>query len=484
MSSRPLNIDSEIVIIGSGAFGISAAYHLANAGYKHISVFDKGDYNNNKFNPLQGAIGASTDFNKLVRASYVDKVHFQNLALESIVKYYQWNQEIQHATMLPDGLTNDDIILKNTGYVRLDDEPRHEEAITLRNFAKQGLRGFEYDINNPKDVERSKITGWYSKLDPLNQRGKVKKLYGVLDSFAGVANANKALLWVKYLCERAGHVQFIYGNPAGNIERIIYDKNTPGKATGVQTKDGKIHKADYVVIAAGAWISGFLPETNQDRLVSHGCTIVFSQIPHDRPDLIKKYQEIPMINWRMTYSENFREDGIYMFPATDSGIIKIGASDINLRYLKEIIDSKGKKNVLSVPRNDFKTIPRKSLKFYQDFYRNWLDDLVEAGVEIDKATFRYDLAAQKEEFVIDFIPGSSNVIVSGGGTFHGFKFLPVIGRFVEGLISSRKYPYQEFFRFNAIKKEDYDDDNNIKNYNDPLALNSVSFVADRREYKL
>lgn len=209
------NPDAKIIIIGSGAFGLSSALHLAEKGYTNITVFDRGNYHTNLFNPLRGADAASTDLNKLVRASYVDKIHYQNLAVQSIKQYYEWNKQIQKAAFLPKELAKDGLIFKNTGYIRLDDIDSGEEERNLANFSKIGLRSYSYDINNPEDIERSKITGWFDKLDPLLQRGKVAGLNGVLDSFAGVVYADKALLWVKYLAERTGNVQFVYGAEEG-----------------------------------------------------------------------------------------------------------------------------------------------------------------------------------------------------------------------------------------------------------------------------
>lgn len=445
--------DSKIIVIGSGAFGISAAYHLSEAGYTNITVFDKGDYNHNLFDPLKGANAPSTDYNKLVRASYIDKTHYQNLALQSLQIYYKWNEQLEHAAFLPNGLKNTDKIFRNTGYVRFDDVENKEEAKTLAHFEKQGLRSFEYDINNEDDILRSKITGWYSKIDPLGQKGKVKTLTGVLDSIAGVVNANKGLLWLKYLSERSGNVKFVFGPLHGEIEKIIYSDATKIKAVGVQTKDGKKHDADFVVIAAGGYTPAFLPSEKRDRIESVASTIIFLQIPHDRPDLLKKYQNIPMINWRMRYQENTVKDGIYMFPATEEGIIKIGANDELWRYFDE--NNETLKNV-STPTDKFKLLPKESFESYKTFFSQWLKDLKDANVHIEKSKFCFDAISQKNEFVIDFVPGTENVIISSGGSFHGFKFLPIIGRFVEGLISKKNYQYSEYFKFDSIKDNDFD----------------------------
>lgn len=442
--------DISIVIIGSGVFGLSSAYHLAIEGYTNVTVFDRGEYELNQFSPLNGTDAASTDINKLVRASYVDKVHYQELALESIPVYYEWNNSIKSAEGLPEGLSNSSRIFKNTGYIRLDDIETDEESRTLANFAKAVLRDFQYDINCPKDIERSKISGWFEKLDPLGQRHKVLNLNGVLDSFAGVADANKALLWLKYLCEKTGNVKFVYGPTRGAVKEILFDKEQKRKAVGVRTADGLTYLASLVVLAAGGWSTRFFPQELIPRLEAVGSSYIILRIPSRRKDLIEKYRNIPMINWRLTYEGNFREDGIYVFPATDDGFLKIGANDHFWRYLTQIDNT-----LTSVPKTDYKGLPYKSVSIYRKFIKEWLPDLIGIGTTLEQAKLCFSLVGQNNEFVIDFIPNYDNLIVSTGGGFHGFKFLPVIGKFTEGLISNKEYAYHERFKFDAIKEAAY-----------------------------
>jgi len=60
-SAFPLH--SSIFIVGASVFGLSSAYHLALAGYKDITVFDRAD-------SLPGPHAVSHDLNKIIRAEY------------------------------------------------------------------------------------------------------------------------------------------------------------------------------------------------------------------------------------------------------------------------------------------------------------------------------------------------------------------------------------------------------------------------------
>lgn len=470
-----------IIIVGSGVYGLSSAYHLATLGYTNIKVFDKGEYDTNEFSPLKGADGASTDLNKLVRASYVDKVHYQDLAVEAIHKYYEWNQEFLKLSFLPPALEriqekclkvgDDQPIFQNTGYIRLDDYDSGEEKRNLCNFEKAGLRKLSYDINDPEDIARSKITGWYKKMDPLKQRDKVPELTGVLDSFAGVALADKCLLWVKYMCDRTGNVEFLFGEH-GSVVDLVYDKS---KVLGVKTTDGIIHKSQMVVLSAGAWIPSLVNELSP-RLESVGSSYILIQIPKDRQDLLNKYKSIPMINWRMTYETDFRKDGIYVFPATQDGILKLGVNDHFWRYLKKSKTG----DVIGVPNTSYKLLPKESLDDYKKFIKDFLPDIHASTAKIEKSKICFVPLGQKNELIIDYVPGYKNLITCAGGGFHGFKFLPVIGKFTEGLISQKEYDHHQYFRFDKIRESEYEPP--IKDLAHEYALNSVTFTKSRSDY--
>lgn len=56
-------LETSIFIVGGSVFGLSSAYHLALAGYKNITVFDRTE-------SLPSPHAASHDLNKIIRAEY------------------------------------------------------------------------------------------------------------------------------------------------------------------------------------------------------------------------------------------------------------------------------------------------------------------------------------------------------------------------------------------------------------------------------
>lgn len=75
-----------ILIVGTGAFGLSTVLHLLQAGFKDITVLDRDDEVPSRFS-------AANDINKIVRAEYEDDfytdltlVSFTNVFLASMAE--------------------------------------------------------------------------------------------------------------------------------------------------------------------------------------------------------------------------------------------------------------------------------------------------------------------------------------------------------------------------------------------------------------
>ena len=71
--------DGAIAIVGGGAWGLSTALHLTNAGHTNITVFERG-------NDIPSPYSAAWDINKIVRAEYEDPF-YTKLALVSKITF-------------------------------------------------------------------------------------------------------------------------------------------------------------------------------------------------------------------------------------------------------------------------------------------------------------------------------------------------------------------------------------------------------------
>lgn len=78
------NRSDPIAILGGGAWGLSTASHLIDAGYEDVTVFDQAS-------EIPSRYSAAYDLNKIVRAEYEDEF-YTGLALVSVA-----DSDMRHA---------------------------------------------------------------------------------------------------------------------------------------------------------------------------------------------------------------------------------------------------------------------------------------------------------------------------------------------------------------------------------------------------
>lgn len=70
-----LTKNSPVIIVGGGAWGLSTALHMTDAGYTNITVYERAEQ-------IPSPYSAAWDINKIVRAEYEDPF-YTKLALVS-----------------------------------------------------------------------------------------------------------------------------------------------------------------------------------------------------------------------------------------------------------------------------------------------------------------------------------------------------------------------------------------------------------------
>lgn len=76
-----------------------------------------------------------------------------------------------------------------------------------------------------------------------------------------------------------------------------------------------------------------------------------------------------------------------------------------------------------------------------------MPELAEIGISSTKLCWYTD--SIDNSFVVDFVPGKDKVLVCSGGSGHGFKFLPILGREVVKIIEgqSKDGVYSQMWRW-------------------------------------
>ena len=85
--------ESPVLILGGGAWGLSTALHMLNAGYINITVIERAEQ-------IPSRYSAAWDLNKIVRAEYED-AFYTELALVSSLFTYANDHRLAEAILFP-----------------------------------------------------------------------------------------------------------------------------------------------------------------------------------------------------------------------------------------------------------------------------------------------------------------------------------------------------------------------------------------------
>ncbi|KAF7534342.1 hypothetical protein G7054_g6326 [Neopestalotiopsis clavispora] len=445
-----INHDSKILIVGSGVFGISTALWLARSGYRDVTVFDMQDTYASGYDPGQGIDSASADLNKIIRFSYGDEIEYQKLAFQAAKLWEEWNEQIAAAeeSELPEVLHKGSKKLWwNCGYLRMSETADYDEfeLTTLENMKNEGIRDTQFMVDNQEDVARATQSGWSHKLDPCQRIERFGVHKAVLDSSAGFVVAYKSCAWAQYLARKAG-VKFVLHPKQGKVLNV--NTGADGKPY-VETDDKVIHPADLVIVSGGGWTPGLVPET-EGLLEATAGSVATIHIPENRPALRQRFspENFPVVTWS-------KARGIYALPMTEGGDLKIGYRRTKYTNFGNVDGRR-----ISVPKTAHVTseketnITTEALEAIKEFISVNMPELVDLGISSTKLCWYTD--SIDNSFVVDFVPGKDRILVCSGGSGHGFKFLPILGRelvqIIEGNSENKVYSQMWKWRRSSSSK--------------------------------
>ncbi|KAK1142622.1 hypothetical protein N8T08_007426 [Aspergillus melleus] len=429
-----------IIIVGAGVFGLTTALHLAQRGYKNVTVLDGEAYDQTGYT----SAAASADQNKIIRASYGAQKLYEDLAFKSLDLWDEWNHDVRNASDLPDPLFFNDRLWDNCGFIRAGEltglDP--QETATQESFP-EALKDTQYRLSDESRREDARMRGIPStKLDPFERSQRGLGLDGIFDGTGGYVSADKSCSWVLHLCQKLG-VRTKLGNQYAFREFIRKGSRIIGVKTG---DDGTPIPADLVIIAAGGWTPSIVPEVAELLQTTAGSVVKVQLPPQDqRPDLWKKYSssEFPCWSWRLTGStmQGTEVGGIYGFPRTRDGLIKIGFRGTkwtNLAY------SNAEGRLVSYPETSSAGLPSKAMDNIREFCKENMPDLV--GLPLSTRLCWYTDSVDSN-FLVDRVPGTEGLMVASGGSGHAFKFLPVLGEHVVDVVEKKDTAYTNLFKW-------------------------------------
>ena len=265
---------SNILVVGAGVFGVSAALELQLRGHS-VTLVDPG--------PLPHPDASSTDISRIVRADYGGDVFYARFARDCIGEWRRWNTEAGRTLY-------------------------HETGFLVLCGRKMRPGGFEHDSRAVmrslgQDVERMdgerlhrRFPAWTSGLYPD----------GYFNPHAGWAESGNVMAWLLTLARDAG-VAVREGERMGAL------LEEGSRVTGIVTDRGTKHRSEIVVVAAGAWTPTLLPWMG-DALRCVGQAVYYL-----RPADPEPYRPERFPPW----AADIANTGWYGFPVQPDGTMKV-----------------------------------------------------------------------------------------------------------------------------------------------------------------
>ncbi|GJC90757.1 L-pipecolate oxidase [Colletotrichum liriopes] len=387
------SINKSYLVVGAGVFGASTALHLIRAHPDaSVTLIDRNAFDA----PIR--VAASWDWNKVVRADYVD-IEYMRLTLEA--KKYWAEDPIWKPFYHESGVY----------WV----SPNNFAEQMQENYRKLGVDSglFSFSVEEAK----KQYGGIFENADFTN----VKEVF--VNKNSGWGEAKEALQRTIEEAVRLG-VKYV----EAEVAKLEFDAG--GAATGVQTIKGESIQAAHVILSTGAYTAKLLadsaPERTElhagDRFVAAAVTEGFTPLTgHSAKDLY----DGPV--------------GISMVPPSrgaSNGSVP-HSKDKTLKFWGQIIF----RNTQSHPNGSQFSAPPPASDYAQlDVPKTLRDDVDYAGKSLfgkGSADFKnenyricWEAVTPDEDFIISPHSASKNLYVATCGSFHGWKFLPILGKYV------------------------------------------------------
>ncbi|KAJ5717818.1 L-pipecolate oxidase [Penicillium malachiteum] len=371
--------NGSIVIVGAGVFGLSTALELKQRGYTDITVLDR-------FTP-PAVDGSSVDISRIIRIDYADPVYCK-MAREA---YQGWTTEYKQEYF-------------ESGFALLSETPRNDWIEKSKATV----------LANGGTVEVLKDATQLLQSYP-NIQAKLSGMNGYLNRIGGWADAAGSIQKLASRCSVEG-ISIISG-PRGTVVSL---RKEGSRVVGVNLLSGGSLLASQVIVSTGAWTNRLLDVAHAAS--SSGQPVGFIQLTEEEA---RSLDNTPvMINM---------SSGVFVFPPSPgSNILKLARHGYG--YANEVtVNSDGTTRTISSPK--FESSNSQTGYLPEDADRDLRAGLHQFFPKFaDRPWMNRRLCwytdTPKGDFIIDHHPTLQGLFVATGGAGHGFKFLPVLGKYI------------------------------------------------------
>jgi sarcosine oxidase/L-pipecolate oxidase len=242
-------------------------------------------------------------------------------------------------------------------------------------------------------------------------QGQMEGWTGYFNRYAGYARAAKALEHAARTCEDLG-VKFVTGND-GHATSLLHAE---GRCAGVKVASGLIHQASKTILCLGAHTGSLLPNITQ-QITAKAWAVAHLQLTKDEMEAMKG---CPVVNCR--------DLGFFFEPDEDTGLIKLSANGAG--YTNRV---PGREQV-SLPSSSNRGIPTQDEDLLQRLIKETMPQF--SGRELVNKFICWCGDTADSDYIIDFVPDCSDLLVAAGDSGHAFKMLPIAGKWVQEILET------------------------------------------------
>ena len=380
---------TDVLVVGSGVFGIAAALELRARGHR-VALLDSS--------PIPHPLAASTDIAKVVRVEYGGDEEYTTLAERAREGWLRWNAEMF-----------DEPLYHEVGLLKLTRGPMATGSYEYENYRSLLARGYRLERLTQQDIKR-RFPAWNSEL----------YVDGYLNPKGGYVESGRVVEQLFRSASAAGIVVHI-GQTAVSVE-------TEGnRVVRVRTREGESFQPGEVLVTCGAWTPLLLPELA--ALLRPVGQPIFHVVPDD-PSLF----EPPHF---YVFSADSARTGWYGFPFHPrAGVVKIAHHGRGWP-----VD----------PVRDTRTVPATYVERFRAFLAETFPALAGAKIVYTRCCLYCD--TPDEHFWIARHPELSGLTVAAGDSGHGFKFAPILGDLIADALERLPNRHLHRFRWRELTRQ-------------------------------